>query len=573
MDPHDLLAAAVVLLAATALTTALFKRIGLGSVLGLLAAGVLVGPWGLQVTEDVAELRHIAEIGVVFLLFIIGLEMQPEKLWSMRRQVFGLGTLQVLVTGAAIAALELAIGEPIEVAILIGLGLALSSTAFVVQMLTERGEFASEHGRGAFSVLLLQDLAIVPLLALVPILAGDPAEAEPDALPVWAQALEIGALMVAVFAVGRYLLPVLLHRLAEQRNREAFAVVAALAVIGAAWAMDTVGISQALGAFMVGMLLSGSAYRHQIEAVVEPFKGFLLGLFFISVGMSIDVGRLWIEGLVVGGQVVALLVVKAAILFALCLAFRMSRPAAAHVSLMLPQAGEFGFVLFGAAAAAGLLSEAQYGHLILIISISMAATPLLAKAGDRLAEALTPPGAADQQPSTEWAAGMDRHVVVAGFGRVGRVVCLMLKRAGIPYLAFDRDPRRVELGRREGLDVHYGDVSNVHVLSAAGAGRAATLVVTVNEVAVAEKVVSTMRSSYPDVPIQARALDLGGRDQLLRLGVNWATPDTTEASLLLGQAVLEHLGMPLADAQHLAKDMRHDDYAPVRPSPREAALS
>lgn len=571
MDPHDLLAAAVVLLAATALTTALFKRIGLGSVLGLLAAGVLVGPWGLQVTEDVAELRHIAEIGVVFLLFIIGLEMQPEKLWSMRRQVFGLGILQVLVTGAVIAALELAIGEPIEVAILIGLGLALSSTAFVVQMLTERGEFASEHGRGAFSVLLLQDLAIVPLLALVPILAGDAADAEADGLPVWVQALEIGALLVAVFAVGRYLLPMLLHRLAEQRNREAFAVVAALAVIGAAWAMDTVGISQALGAFMVGMLLSGSAYRHQIEAVVEPFKGFLLGLFFISVGMSIDVGRLWTEGLVVGGQVVALLAVKAAILFALCLAFRMSRPAAAHVSLMLPQAGEFGFVLFGAAAAAGLLSEAQYGHLILIISISMAATPLLAKAGDRLAAALAPP-ATDQQASAQWGAGMDRHVVVAGFGRVGRVVCLMLKRAGIPYLAFDRDPRRVELGRREGLDVHYGDVSNVHVLSAAGAGRAAALVVTVNEVAVAEKVVSSMRSSYPDVPIQARALDLNGRDQLLRLGVNWATPDTTEASLMLGQAVLEHLGMPLADAEDLAKDMRYDDYAPVRPSPREAAL-
>jgi glutathione-regulated potassium-efflux system protein KefB len=570
MDPHDLLAAAVVLLAATALTTALFKRIGLGSVLGLLAAGVLVGPWGLEVTEDVTELRHIAEIGVVFLLFIIGLEMQPEKLWSMRRQVFGLGTLQVLVTGAAIALLELTFGASIEVAILVGLGLALSSTAFVIQMLSERGEFASEHGRGAFSVLLLQDLAIVPLLALVPLLAGAPAEAE-EGPPGWLKALEIVALLVAVYAVGRHVLPAILHRLAMHRNREAFAVVAALAVIGAAWAMETVHLSQALGAFMVGMLLSGSAYRHQIEAVVEPFKGFLLGLFFISVGMSIDVGRLWSDGFVVAAQVLAVLAIKAAVLFGLCLAFRYSKPAAARISLMLPQSGEFGFVLFGAAAAAGLLTDAQFGHLILIVSISMAATPLLAKAGDRLAAKLSPQAPAEA-PSTEWAAGMDRHVVVAGFGRVGRVVCLMLARAGIPYVAFDRDPRRVDLGRREGLEVHYGDASNVHVLSAAGAGRAAAVVVTVNEVHVAEKVVSTVRSSYPDVPIQARALDLRGRDELLRLGVTWATPDTTEASLLLGQAVLEHLGMPLADAEHLAKDMRHDDYAPVRPSPREAAL-
>ena len=567
MDVHDLLAAAVVLLAATALTTALFKRLGLGSVLGLLAAGVVVGPWGFQVTENVEGLRHVAETGVVFLLFIIGLEMQPDRLWSMRRQVFGLGTLQVLLTGLAIAGLELALGRPTEVAILVGLGLALSSTAFVVQMLSERGDFASEHGQGAFSILLLQDLAIVPLLALVPILAGAPPDVE--APPLWLQVLEIGGLLVVVFIVGRYLLPVLLHRLAVQRNREAFAVVAALAVIGAAWAMDEVGISQALGAFMVGMLLSGSAYRHQIEAVVEPFKGFLLGLFFISVGMSIDVGLLWDDGVAVIGEVLAVLVIKALILFILCLAFRLSRPAAARVALMLPQSGEFGFVLFGAALTAGLIGETQFAFLILVVSISMAATPLLAKAGDRLARWLTPPSAVDA-PSAEWAVGMDRHVIVAGFGRVGRVVCLMLARAGIPYLAFDRDTRRVALGRQEGLEVHFGDVSNVHVLSSAGIGRAAAVVVTVNEVAVAESVVSTVRGSYPDIPIQARALDLGGRDKLLRLGVSWATPDTTEASLLLGQAVLEHLGQPIGDVNQLLRDLRADDYARVRPSPREA---
>ena len=569
MEVHDLLAAAVVLLAATAFTTALFKRLGLGSVLGLLAAGVLVGPFGFEITENVEGLRHVAETGVVFLLFIIGLEMQPDKLWSMRRQVFGLGTLQVLITGAAIAGLELLLGRPLEVAILIGLGLALSSTAFVIQMLSERGDFASEHGQSAFAILLLQDLAIVPLLALVPILAGAPTDTASP--PVWLRALEIAALLVAVFAVGRYLLPVLLHRLAVQRNREAFAVVAALAVIGAAWAMDKVGISQALGAFMVGMLLSGSAYRHQIEAVVEPFKGFLLGLFFISVGMSVDVGLLWDDGVAVIGEVVAVLAIKALILFLLCVAFRLSRPAAARVAMMLPQSGEFGFVLFGAALTAGLIGDAQFAFLILIVSISMAATPLLAKAGDRLAALLAPTVAVDE-PSAEWAAGMDRHVIVAGFGRVGRVVCLMLARAGIPYLAFDRDTRRVALGRQEGLDVHFGDVSNVHVLSAAGIGRAAAVVVTVNDVAVAQGVVSTVRGNYPDIPIHARALDLAGRDELLRLGVTWATPDTTEASLLLGQAVLEHLGRPSGDVNTLLRDLRSDDYARVRPSPRDTEL-
>ena len=569
MEVHDLLAAAVVLLAATAFTTALFKRLGLGSVLGLLAAGVLVGPFGFEVTENVEGLRHVAETGVVFLLFIIGLEMQPDKLWSMRRQVFGLGTLQVLITGAAIAGLELLLGRSLEVAILIGLGLALSSTAFVIQMLSERGDFASEHGQSAFAILLLQDLAIVPLLALVPILAGAPTDTAGP--PVWLQALEIAALLIAVFVIGRYLLPVLLHRLAAQRNREAFAVVAALAVIGAAWAMDKVGISQALGAFMVGMLLSGSAYRHQIEAVVEPFKGFLLGLFFISVGMSIDIGLLWDDGVAVIGEVVAVLAIKALILFLLCVAFRLSRPAAVRVSLMLPQSGEFGFVLFGAALTAGLIGDAQFAFLILIVSISMAVTPLLAKTGDRLAALLAPPAAVDE-PSAEWAAGMDRHVIVAGFGRVGRVVCLMLARAGIPYLAFDRDTRRVALGRQEGLDVHFGDVSNVHVLSAAGIGRAAAVVVTVNDVAVAQGVVSTVRGAYPDIPIHARALDLASRDELLRLGVTWATPDTTEASLLLGQAVLEHLGQPTRDVNTLVRDLRSDDYARVRPSPREAEL-
>ena len=399
MNLHDFLFAAAILLAATTVTVAIFKRIGLGSVLGLLAAGVVVGPWGFAVTDDVSELRHFAEIGVVFLLFIIGLEMRPEKLWSMRRSVFGLGTAQVVVTGVLLGILVSLTGASTSVAIIVGFGLALSSTAFVLQILSERGELPTEHGQNTFAILLLQDIAIVPLLALVPLLA----ESAPDSneTPVGLTILMIVGALAGLFVFGRYVLPHVLHRFAATRNRDGFAVATMLSVIGAAWLMDDLGVSMALGAFVMGMLLSGSDYRHQIEAVVDPFKGFLLGLFFISVGMSIDVGLIVDNAATAIASVFAVLVCKFLVLIAVGKAFGLRNEIAIRVALYLPQCGEFGFVLFGAAVSANLLTADLFNYLILVISVSMICTPLLAKLGDRLASGLAKkPEAADPGRST-----------------------------------------------------------------------------------------------------------------------------------------------------------------------------
>ena len=433
-----------------------------------------------------------------------------------------------------------------------------------MQILSERGEFATEPGRAAFAVLLLQDIAIVPLLALVPLLAH--AMPEPDADPFWLRLAETVGVLAAVYVFGRWVVPLVLRWSAAAGNREAFSVGVLLAVLGAAWAMDIAGLSLALGAFFIGMLLSGSEYRYGIEAVVEPFKGFLIGLFFISVGMSIDVGVIMADGLTALGHVVAVLVLKAAVLFGLGLAFGLGRETAVRVALLLPQCGEFGFVLFGAALAAGLLTDQTFNYLVLIISVSMVATPSLVKLSDWAAKRLAqkPEGPVDwiEQPGRQ----RDRHVVVAGYGRVGRTVCLMLERSGIPYVAFDSDPRRVALGKREHHAVHYGDVAQVEVLDAAGVGRAAAIVVTVNDAVAAERLVAAIRNFYPDVLIQARANNLRSRDELLAHGVSVAIPDAEEAALQLGQVTLEQLGLPSADIEAHLHDLRQDGYARIRPS-------
>ena len=354
MHLDEFLLAAVILLAAAAVFVFLFKRLGLGSVLGFLAAGVIAGPSGFAITTQVDQLRHFTELGVVLLMFVIGLEMQPKKLWSMRRSVFGMGSAQVLLTGIVIAAYGMLTGFEWKISLILGLGFALSSTAFVLQLLGERGDMATEHGKASFSVLLMQDIAIVPLLAMVPILADAPVMSSEQ--PFWLEALAVIALIVCVLAVGRYVIPWLLAKTAQSRNMEAFAIVTMLAALGAAYVMELVGVSMALGAFLVGMTLSASDYRHQIEASVEPFKGLMLGLFFISVGMSINLDLLWNSWAVVAGAVVALLILKVTTLYVLGLIFGLGRSVALRTAFILSQCGEFGFVLFGAAHAAGLLS-------------------------------------------------------------------------------------------------------------------------------------------------------------------------------------------------------------------------
>ena len=561
MHLDEFLLAAVILLAAAAVFVFLFKRLGLGSVLGFLAAGVIAGPSGFAITDQVDELRHFTELGVVLLMFVIGLEMQPKKLWSMRRTVFGMGSAQVVLTGIVIASYLVLNGFEWKIGLILGLGFALSSTAFVLQMLAERGDMATPHGKASFAVLLMQDIAIVPLLAMVPILADAPVMTSEQ--PFWLEALVVIAFVCFVLAVGRYVIPWLLEKMAQSRNMEAFAIVTMLAALGAAYVMELVGVSMALGAFLVGMTLSASDYRHQIEAAVEPFKGLMLGLFFISVGMSIDLSLLWSSWAQVVGAVFALLLLKVSTVYVLGLVFGLGRSVAVRTAFILSQCGEFGFVLFGAAYAAGLLSAEQFAVALSLITVTMIVTPLTTRLGDMLADRLetAPSAGPSAEPET---VELKRHVVVAGFGRGGRVISLMLEKSGIPYLAFDTDPGRVSLGKREGRNVRFGDMTDAHVLDASGIGDAAALVVTLYDMHQTEKLVSTVRNFYPGIPVYARVRNLAVRDRLLARGVSHAMPEAAEGSLQLGKAVLQAVGTKDDDLRTLLEDLRRQDYAMLR---------
>lgn len=555
------LLAAVILLSAAAVFVFLFKRLGLGSILGFLAAGVIAGPSGFAITTQVDQLRHFTELGVVLLLFIIGLEMQPKKLWAMRRAVFGMGSAQVVLTGALIAGYVMLNGFQWKAAIILGLGFALSSTAFVLQMLGERGEMAAKHGKAAFAVLLMQDIAIVPLLAMVPVLADVPVMT--DEQPLWLEALVVVGLIAGVLFVGRYVIPWILAKTAQSRNMEAFGIVTMLAALGAAYVMELVGVSMALGAFLVGMMLSASDYRHQIEASVEPFKGLMLALFFISVGMSIDLGLLLNNWAEVAKSVVALLILKIITLFVLGLVFGLGRGVAVRIAFILSQCGEFGFVLFGAAHAAGLLTAEMFAIALSLITVTMILTPLMTKMGDVLAVRLggTPGAAATAEHER---VQLERHVVVAGYGRGGRVVCLMLENSGIPFVAFDTDPDRVFLGKREGHNVRFGNMTDPHVIDSAGVGDAVALVVTLYDMHQTERLVSTVRNFYPGIPVYARVRNLTVRDAMLAQGVSHAVPETAEGSLQLGKAVLQGVGKKDTDIRTLLEDLRREDYAMLR---------
>ncbi len=562
LDLYDFLLAAVIVLAVTAVCVSFSKRLGLGGVLGFLAAGAIVGPFGFEVTTQVAKLRHFTEIGVVLFLFIIGLEMEPRKLWAMRRSVFGFGTAQVVVTGVVIGAVTLALGQSVEVSVIVGLGLALSSTAFVLQMLNERGEMMTEHGRSTFSVLLLQDLAIVPLLALVPLLAGM-GDAD-DGQPLWERAAGVGAVIAGVVVVGLYVVPWALAQTARRRNMEAFGMISMLAVLAAAWAMELVHLSMALGAFLMGMLLSASPYRFQMEAAIEPFKGLFIGLFFISVGMSIDFRVLLDQPGTASLLVLLIMAIKVAVLLGLGWAFGLPRATAVRVAFLLPQCGEFGFVLFGAATATGLIGNFLFAVLLLFISLSMILTPLIAQMGYALANRLAARG--DVVPADQPDAGdiPDRHVIVAGYGRVGRIVCHVLERTGTPYVAFDVSPDRVSIGKQCGHKVRLGDVKVPSILKAASASTASAIVVTLRDLHDAERVVSTVHNFFPELSMHVRVPNLLSRDIMLTKGVSHAVPITLEGSLQLGVEVAMSVGVAEADAIGVVDALRLEDYASLR---------
>lgn len=559
MDFDAFLLSALFLLAIVSISVALSKKLGLGSILGLLIAGIAVGPYspGPTITNEVDTLMHIAELGVVLLLFLIGLEMKPEKLWSMRKEVFGLGSAQILFSGVIIgiyAYAHLDIG--LEVAIFLGLTLALSSTAFVVQILQERGEVASRYGNVAFAILLMQDLAIVPLLAIVPILS-DKGALGPE-IPLYQQLIFVAVMLGIVIGFGRLVVPYILDRLAKDGNKEAFLFLVMFSVVLAAWAMEHSGLSMALGAFLMGMTLSNSKYHFQIEAHIEPFKGALMSLFFIAVGMSLDLNTISKQPLTIAQHVFIIMLIKIVAIFILTYIFGNTKSDSIKIAFLLSQSGEFGFVLFGAAKALGVIDDSLFVVGIAVISTTMLLTPFYVKVGDHFAKKHT---CTSQVPALE-IPGEDEHggVVIAGFGRVGYTIASMLKGSGIRYIAYDSSVEIVKAARAQGLPVYYGDMSSYDFISAIHLENAKLVLITVDNPLSTLRIASHIKTRYPKVKIFARARDIKSKDVLLKHGVTWALPETIEGSLRMGAEALIEMGIDKDSVEYLVNALRKDDY-------------
>ena len=560
MDPKTFVYSAVLLLVVASVAVVLFRHLGLGSILGLLVTGVIVGPPtpGPFLTTEVDGVRQFTELGVVLLLFLIGLEMKPRRLWEMRRMLFGLGTLQRLLSATIIAAYFQWFYGSWSIALLFGAGFALSSTAFVMQMLRDQGEIATRHGQTSFAILLMQDLAVVPLLALVPFMSRlDTSYAE---LPHWKHAAIAIAVVGLVVLGGRFFVPKILDYLARKNNREGFFLVALASMFIAALAMEYAGVSMALGAFLMGMMLSTSRYSLQIEATIEPHKGLLMSLFFVAVGMSVDVGLVALHPLEFTLHVLAIIVIKILVLYALCLVFKTGQSTALRVAFLLSQGGEFGFVLFGAAKALDVIDDHLFSIAVAVISLSMSLTPLLAKLGNSLALRTANAGAAEQADLHLHPNDTNPRVVIAGYGRVGHVVGTILAHSQIPYIAFDMDAGLVAKWRDQGLPVFYGDICNADLFNNPALHAVDLVVLTIDNGSEAVRAASLIRTQMPEVMIVARARDLRVCEALNRVGVRESVPETLEASLRLAAESLEALGISNGDTSLLLDGVRKADY-------------
>ena len=556
----------LVLLAVTAIMVTLSKRIGLGSILGLLIAGIIVGPHtgGFTVTSEVESLRHFTEFGVVLLLFIIGLEMQPSKLWSMRKEVFGLGSLQVIASGVVLGLYMNFFVESLAVAMLIGFTLALSSTALVMQLLQEKGKINTEHGKNAFAILLLQDLAVVPLLAVLPWLSSQEQSVDTS----WIESLATVVVMFALLvAFGRYIIPKALDKVAKQRNKDAFLLLTLLSVVLAAFLMDHAGLSMALGAFLMGMFLSTSRYSFQIESSLEPFKGILMSLFFIAVGMSIDFNAIFKDPWIFSTHIVVILVLKALVVFVLVLLFGGNKSGAIKLAFLLNQSGEFGFVLFGAAKALGIIDDTLFVVGIGVISISMLVTPVLYSFGCTIANKLANLSQFSYFNTDN--ASMEQKVVVAGYGSTGKVIAKMLKSSGIPFMVFDINTTEVAHGRREGLPVFFGDITDMKLLNTIKLDQASMVIVSIDHSLNAIKVVKHIKENYPHIKILARALDIKAMDKLLLSGASWVIAKTLESSIRTGEEALNQMGVPNDEINALLESLRKNEYELIREMTKE----
>ncbi|WP_408953251.1 monovalent cation:proton antiporter-2 (CPA2) family protein [Lysobacter sp. Hz 25] len=544
----------VVLLAAGVIAVPIFKRIGLGSVLGYLAAGLAIGPFGLGFFADSQAILHVAELGVVMFLFLIGLEMRPSHLWSLRREIFGLGTAQILLCSAAMTGVGLLFGFPPVVAFIGAMGFVLTSTAIVMQILGERGDLALPRGQRIVSILLFEDLLIVPLLALVALMAPADLAADGAARSRW---LDIGialASLAALLAAGIWLLNPLFRVLAAAKAREVMTAAALLVVLGAALLMQVGGLSMAMGAFLAGVLLSESTFRHQLEADVEPFRGILLGLFFLSVGMSLDlivVAANW--PLIVGG-VVALMIVKAVCIYIVARLLKACHTEALDRAVLMAQGGEFAFVLFSAAASAGLIDATVGANLTAIVVLSMALTPIAIIALRRLA-----PKTALSLEGIDEPNGLGGSVLLIGFGRFGQVVCQSLLARGVEVSIIDTDVEMIQSAQTFGFKVYYGDGTRLDVLHASGADTAQLIAICIDDRAAATVTAQLIRHEFPQARLLARSFDREHALELVHAGVDLQVRETFESAMRFGEAALVELGVPQDEAAEVVAEIRHRD--------------
>ena len=551
---NSLLVNALVYLVAAVIAVPIAKRLGLGAVLGYLLAGMAIGPWGLRLIDRVDDILHFSEFGVVLLLFLIGLELDPKRLWSMRKPIFGWGGAQVgAVTGLLFCA-ALLLGLDWRAALIAALGLSLSSTAIALATLGERNLMKTPAGTAGFAILLFQDIAAIPMIAIVPLLGGVGAAGDGG----WLGAVKVISVIAALIVGGRFLIRPVMRIIAKTDMREIFTAFALLLVIAIGLLMQMVGMSMALGTFMAGVLLADSEYRHALESDLEPFKGLLLGLFFIAVGMSVDFGVFLAQPLMILGLVLLFLTLKTGALYALSRMFDIPRPQQTLFAFLLSQGGEFAFVVFGAAATAEIFSKEVASILVVVVALSMVITPLLLLVDDYLIAPIfrklknRPDDAIDTQ---------ENHVIIAGFGRFGQIVGRLLNANQIKLTVLDHDPDQIDLLRAFGFKVFYGDVTRADLLHAAGAAKAQALVVAIDDVEDSLALVDAVRREFPDLPILARARNVSHYYDLMDRGVTVLERETFEAALQLGRQVLQTLGFGAYRARQAAMKFRAHNIA------------
>ena len=552
----SLLPEAIIYLIAALIAVPISRKLGFGSVLGYLAAGIIIGPFGLGFIKDAEHILHFAELGVVFLLFVIGLELQPSRLWVLRRMVFGLGSAQVIISAGVIAAIGSLFGLSLTAAVLVGSILALSSTAFVLQLLAEKKELTTTHGRAAFAILLFQDLAVIPLIAILSMFGADAS-----------QGFDLGSFAVAVAIIGgliiggRYLLRPVLRIAARTQLPEIFTATALLVVIGSALLMQAAGMSMVLGAFIAGMLLADSEYRHELEADIAPFKGLLLGLFFIAVGMSVNLGLLLQQPGTIMLIVTCLMAAKAAVLFPLARLFGIcDTKGAASLAAVLSQGGEFAFVLFAIVARHQLLATDVIDQLILAVAVSMLLTPLAYLLNQYFVTRLEK----IEEPEYDQMEDQQHAVIIAGFGRFGQIIGRLLAIVGRQFTALEIDVSQVDVVRRYGNVVHYGDASKLDILRAAGAEHASLFVLAIDDIEASVKTARTVIRHFPNLTIVARARNRRHEYHLMDLGIKHIFRETFLSSLAMSEQVLFDLGFEEKEVDRLITTFRDKDNQLIR---------